>query len=345
MISFGLNYSSELGTVSNVTYIVFMCIMGAGCGCALLLLKPYDVIREDGSRASVPKEPSVITEFVAMLKIFLDWRVITLVPFWFSANCESISCVPSGFPSRKYPCSSSDCFPPLPDFYLYQQNTVNGKLFNIRTRSFNGAMYWLAQMFSSYLFGMFLDSKRLTRRQRGFGGYIFVTLFALMVWSGGLALQLRRAPTGHYYGLEELDLINSGTKYAGPMLLYFAYGAFDALWQTLTYWSLAYLAHESPAQAARYVGAFKSLEGVGATIASKLNTDDINYNLEFGLDWGFVMFGLICSIPFVLSMKDLPAHAGEDYITAGVDHNILKHADDDGGVEVITELEPKTTTA
>ncbi|KAF8861274.1 hypothetical protein BDZ45DRAFT_671870 [Acephala macrosclerotiorum] len=29
-------------------------------------------------------------------------------------------------------------------FYSYQQNSVNGKSFTLRTRSLNGALYWLA---------------------------------------------------------------------------------------------------------------------------------------------------------------------------------------------------------
>lgn len=65
-----------------------MCIMSAGCACALLLLKPYNVIREDGSRAGVAKKPNVVSEFKATLEIFWDWRVISLIPFWFSANCK-----------------------------------------------------------------------------------------------------------------------------------------------------------------------------------------------------------------------------------------------------------------
>ena len=129
-------------------------------------------------------------------------------------------------------------------------------------------------------------------------------LMAIIVWGGGLGLQLRRAPTGNYYQLREMDLIESGTKYAGPFLLYFAYGAFDAVWQTLCYWTLAYLADESPEQAARYVGAFKAFEAMGSAIASKVNSSGTNFNTEFGLNCGFLFLGWLCALPVVFRVKE-----------------------------------------
>lgn len=200
-------------------------------------------------------------------------------------------------------------------------------------------------MVASFAYGAFLDNKWMGRRKRGIWGYTIAGVFAMVVWGGGLALQLRRAPNSDYYGLQDTDIIDSGVKFVGPFFLYFFYGAFDAVWQTLIYWTLAYLSHESPEQAARYVGAFKAFEAMGSAIASKVNTDKINYNIEFGLDWGFTMFGLFCAIPFVLSMTDAPAHAGNDFVKVDEGHNVLKHVDDDGEVNVIGEVEVEAERA
>ncbi|KAJ5614496.1 hypothetical protein N7528_008150 [Penicillium herquei] len=284
MIAFGLNFNSTSGTVSDGTYIAFMCIMAAGCLCAFGLLKPYNVIREDKSRAAVERKPRVFAEFVATLKVLKDWRVVSLIPFWITANYA----------------------------YNYQQNTFNAKLFTIRTRSFNGAMYWFAQMISSYIFGLFLDNKYMNRRQRGIWGFVITAIISMIVWAGGLAAQLRRGPNSDYYPLNELDIVTSGGKFAGPFLLYFFYGTFDAIWQTLVYWTIGYLSHESPEQAARYVGAFKCMEAVGGAIASKVNSDKTNYNIEFAIDWSIVVFSLIWVIPFVWKIQDVPAHAGQE---------------------------------
>lgn len=172
-------------------------------------------------------------------------------------------------------------------------------------------MYWLAQMVSSYIFGLFLDNKYMNRRQRGIWGFVITAIISMVVWGGGLAAQLKRGPSGSYYGLNEMDLITSGPKYAGPFLLYFFYGSFDAIWQTLVYWTIGYLSHESPEQAARYVGAFKCAEAVGSAIASKVNSSKTNYNVEFAVDWAFVVFALVWVIPFVWSIQDVPAHSGQ----------------------------------
>ena len=88
IISFGMNFDSQSGTITDGTYIAFMCIMAAGCCCALFLLKPHNVIREDGTRAGVPTKPPVWHEFLATLKVLTRWEAIALIPFWFSANCK-----------------------------------------------------------------------------------------------------------------------------------------------------------------------------------------------------------------------------------------------------------------
>jgi hypothetical protein len=322
MISFGLNFSSKSGTVSDATYIAFMCIMAAGCICALALLNPYNVIREDNSRAAVSKKPGVWEEFVGLLKVLRDWRVMSLIPFWMAANCRS-SLLFASFPLPFYSILIHRI-----DAYNYQQNTYNAKLFTLRTRSFNGAMYWLAQMVSSYIFGLFLDNQYMNRRQRGLWGFTINALISMVVWGGGLAAQLKRGPSSDYYALNEMDLITSGGKYAGPFMLYFFYGSFDAIWQTLVYWTIGYLSHESPEQAARYVGAFKCAEAVGSAIASKVNSTKTNYNVEFAVDWAFIVFALVWVIPFVWSIEDAPAHAGQETVyVEGDEGKIGTHSD------------------
>jgi hypothetical protein len=283
--------------------------MAAGCLCALALLNPYNVIREDNSRAAVSKKPGVLEEFVGLLKVLRDWRVASLIPFWMAANCEFLPSLLLSFAPPFHSVLIHHI-----DAYNYQQNTYNAKLFTLRTRSFNGGMYWLAQMVSSYIFGLFLDNRYMNRRQRGLWGFAINALISMVVWGGGLAAQLKRGPNSDYYALNEMDLITSRGKYAGPFMLYFFYGSFDAIWQTLVYWTIGYLSHESPEQAARYVGAFKCAEAVGSAIASKVNSAKTNYNVEFAVDWAFVVLALVCAIPFVWSIEDAPAHAGHETV-------------------------------
>ena len=82
-------------------------------------------------------------------------------------------------------------------------------------------MYWLAQMVSCYIFGLFIDDKYMNRHQRGIWAFMITGIISMVVWGGGLAAQLKCGPNSSYYDLNEMDLIRSGPKYAGPFLLYF----------------------------------------------------------------------------------------------------------------------------
>ncbi|KAM3548761.1 hypothetical protein ARSEF4850_009231, partial [Beauveria asiatica] len=56
-------------------------------------------------------------------KVVLSWSHLCLYPMFFTANV----------------------------FYSYQQNNVNGSTLTLRTRSLNGALYWMAQMMGGLL--------------------------------------------------------------------------------------------------------------------------------------------------------------------------------------------------
>ena len=74
-------------------------------------------------------------------------------------------------------------------FYSYQQNQVNGETFNIRTRSLNGALYWIAQMFGGLLIGLLLDLPFLSRPNRARLGWVFLLVTGMAIWGGGYAFQ------------------------------------------------------------------------------------------------------------------------------------------------------------
>lgn len=64
---------------------------------------------------------------------------------------------------------------------------------------------------------------------------------------------------------------------------------------------------------------FKCAEAVGSAIASKVNSTKTNYNVELAVDWAFVVFALVWVIPFVRSIREVLAHAGQQtaYINKG----------------------------
>lgn len=309
-ISMGLNWNSKVGTVSNATYAVFISLMGAGWLCAALLLDANKVVRNDGSspHREEYRKANVIKSFLNILKIIPRKESLVMIPFFFMSNY----------------------------FYSYQQNSVNGRLFTLRTRSFNSAAYWLAQMFSALAYGFLLDKKRMSRRKRGFIAYLILLVLSLAIWGGGLALQLRSSPSGSYYRNNALDMIlgfkesaqgtnNEGSlAYAGPFVQYFVYGIFDALWQNLAYWIIGCFGNQDPDDEddlmARYVGLYKSMCGVGQSIAWKVNTviagsKAKNYNIEFGLNWGLCIFALLILAPIFLWIKEpIDSTSSEDTV-------------------------------
>jgi hypothetical protein len=118
-------------------------------------------------------------------------------------------------------------------FYPYQFNTFNLAAFNIRTRSLNNTMYWLAEIGGSYLAGYALDSTRIRRslRARIAAGTLFVLVF--VVWTGAYVWQ-RKESSVMQSSVAKKDFTDS--DYAGPMLLYLSFGFLAAVWQTCLYW-------------------------------------------------------------------------------------------------------------
>lgn len=216
MIPFILNYhrSAEAASVNDGTYIAFMCFMSAGALLTLTILPPSKVVRDDGSRATNIKYSSVSTESWEITKLFLNWKMLLIVPAAWASNF----------------------------FYTYQFNNVNGVMFNLRTRGLNNVFYWGAQMIGSVAIGYALDFSFKSRRWRGFLGVSVVAILGTAIWGGGLINQLHYS---HNDPPKKLDFKDSGKEYAGPFVLYFSYGLLDAMFQSLVYWVIGALADDS----------------------------------------------------------------------------------------------------
>ncbi|KAF8072264.1 major facilitator superfamily domain-containing protein [Lyophyllum atratum] len=285
-ISFGLNFHSKSGTVNDGTYGAFMAIMFIGWLLSIFIAPPHKVIREDGTRAGA-RPSGVSIGFVASLKneynkfvsALRDWRIWLLIPAFFCANF----------------------------FYSYQQNTVNGATFTLRARSLNGAMYWIAQMFGGIAIGFLLDLKYLTRPQRAILGYVFVLVTGFSIWGGGLAFQRWENATGKKQWLDFSD----GKTYVGPFWLYFWYGAFDAFWQSYCYWMMASLA-DSPHEAAKYVGLYKTFQATGGAVAWRINALKYPPITQLTINWALLGASLLIAIPAVLAITPSPVAAEID---------------------------------
>lgn len=215
LVPFILSYHRlDADSVNDKTYITFMCFMAAGAFLSFTILHPSYVVRDDGTRCTNIKYSNVSTETVEILKLFLNWKMLLIVPAAWASNF----------------------------FYTYQFNNVNGLMFNLRTRGLNNVFYWGAQMLGSIGTGYVFDFSFEGRRTRGFVGIGVVALLGTAICGGGLANQLN-------YSYDDppkrLDFKTSGHDFAGPFVLYFSYGLQDAIFQSMVYWVIGALADDS----------------------------------------------------------------------------------------------------
>ncbi|KAJ5826438.1 MFS transporter [Penicillium riverlandense] len=288
LASFGLNFHSTSGTVSDGTYVALLVIMAIGWLLGVFICPPA-AVRLEQLEATPESEKNWRRVAKLSVQTMGDWRVLCMLPLFFSANV----------------------------FYSYQQNVVNGLTFNIRTRSLNGALYWLAQMLGGLVMGLLLDMPWLTRPMRARVGWAFLSITGMAIWGGGYAFQKwfdHRTALGLQQDIDYTDSHQS----VGPMFLYIFYGAYDAFWQSFCYWLMGTRSN-SPAVAAILVGAYKTFQATGGAMAWRINALQKPAMAQFAMDWGLCMGSLVIAIPTVWTVtltSDATSAEGQDVLYA-----------------------------
>lgn len=259
LIPLGQNiHTTTAATVSDGTYAGFIVLMFLGAVLAVCLTNANSVVREDGSKVILMKNPSIKTEMIGLFYTLInDPWIVLLFPMFFASNI----------------------------FTTYQTNDMNAAFFNTRTRALNSLLYWLAQMIGATVFGYALDFPGIRRSLRA--RIALVALFALtfIIWGGGWAwqkMQLSRgdaATTNPNY--HPVDWADGGKLYIGPMFLYMAYGFYDACWQTCIYWFMGALSN-SGRKAANLAGFYKGIQSAGAAVFWRIDGLKKPYNTIFG---------------------------------------------------------------
>ncbi|KAF7149003.1 hypothetical protein RHSIM_Rhsim03G0217900 [Rhododendron simsii] len=282
LIPFILNYNrgEAAASVSDGTYLGFMVFMSIGTVLTLAILHPSKVVRDDGSSCTNIKYSSVSIEIVEILKLFLNWKMLLMVPAAWASNF----------------------------FYTYQFNNVNGVLFNLRTRGLNNVFYWGAQMFGSVMIGYLMDFSFKSRRMRGLAGIGVVALLGTGIWVGGLVNQLgysrNQMPT-------RLDFKDSGSAFAGPFILYFSYGLLDAMFQSMIYWVIGALADDSETLS-RYTGFYKGVQSAGGAVAWQVDVHKVPFLNQLIANWVMTTVSYPLLVVLVLlAVKDYHKVEGE----------------------------------
>ncbi|KAI8326374.1 MFS general substrate transporter [Martensiomyces pterosporus] len=259
VVLLGTNYNHE-GPLSDAAYAAFLAIEVCGSLCALVLAPPSKVERSDGSRVEIRKVDNIISDAIAIIKLFLDPWMLILIPMMFSSNF----------------------------YYSYQFGPYNGSLFTTRTKGFNNIWYWGAQMGTSFVFTRLLDRQSLSRKRRALYGVIITFCVVNAVWGGTLKMQNKythgasaAGPTDYPGGA--IDFKDT-KRAAGPCILYACMGMQDALWNNMAYWLLGTITNDAT-KLARYAGFYKAIQSLGAAVSWQLDAKNVGYRKQLITNW------------------------------------------------------------
>ncbi|KAJ6017775.1 hypothetical protein N7451_001154 [Penicillium sp. IBT 35674x] len=278
-------------TVSPGTYIGFIVLMAIGAVLALCLCNANDIVRPDGTRVILMKNPSWQSELMGLWETLrFEPFVILLFPMFFSSNW----------------------------FYVYQQNGMNSAHFDTRTKALNNLLYYLAQICAAAIWGVLLDVQSVKRSLRAKVTWAVLFVLTMAIWGGGYAYEktYTRATVGAA-DFQSTDWTSHG--YVGPMFLYIFYGFYDAAWQASIYWFMGALSN-SGRRSANYVGFYKGIQSVGAAIVNNLDARKLSYKKEFISNWVLLAASLVVAAPVIfLKIRD---HVDVEDDIAGTDETL-----------------------
>ncbi|KAF9138223.1 hypothetical protein BG015_002459 [Linnemannia schmuckeri] len=277
VIALAINFNvTEVQSLGDSTYIVFLVIMGVGTLTALSLAPASSVTHSNGDHIKVQEFPTWIGEIKAILKLFSEWKMVVLIPMFLSSNW----------------------------FYSYHFSTVNGRYFSIRTQSLNNILYWASQIGGSYSFARVLDYQGVNRRTRALWGLSIISTAFIATWVGGIFFQrtytIDMPKPNHDF--------KEGASYVGPLFLYMFYGLNDAAWQTYIYWMMGAMSNDATVLS-RYAGFYKCIQSCGAAISWRINAVRTPFMTELIIC--FALLGL--SVPGALFLASrIQDHSDED---------------------------------
>lgn len=265
--------ATEQDTVSAASYIGFIILTLCGAGLATTLVRTARIIRPDGSRVVIMRNPSWKTEIVGLWEtICSDAYIVLLFPMFFASNW----------------------------FYTYQFNVVNGAHFNTRTRSLNNLLYWLAQIVAALVFGYFLDLPSLRRSLRVKLAWSVLFVLTVGVWIGGYFDMIGTAGRKETLSPQFVAMDWKSPDYAAHVILYICYGFYDASWQTCVYYFIGSLTNNGR-KLANFAGFYKGLQSAGAAVVWHLDGIGMAFDVEFYVCWGLLGGSLLLAAPVIFA--------------------------------------------
>jgi len=136
---------------------------------------------------------------------------------------------------------------------IVEFNVYNGYLFDIKARSLNSLLYWVAQIVGSILMAFLFDRKSISRRTRAFLGWsvLFVLCMGVHIWGYFYQKDFKRPVDGVVDTFPKTSIGDS--SYAPKVILYIGFGLVDAMWQITVYWIMGAMSND-PRKLAHFTG-------------------------------------------------------------------------------------------
>lgn len=151
---FVLSIHSKEGGISIATFAVFISLMFCCALGAVFIVGPEKVQSANGAHVAPVRSTTWSSAFRGLAYcLHTHTRIITLFPMFFVSNY----------------------------YYPYIFNDMNLRVFNIRTRALNNALFWMMEIPGSLLTGLLLDQKSLARPARARLGFCLVSALTVAV--------------------------------------------------------------------------------------------------------------------------------------------------------------------
>ncbi|KAK7454451.1 hypothetical protein VKT23_011207 [Stygiomarasmius scandens] len=274
-VSLGQNIHSTSNSVGNGTYIGMVVLTAIGITLPIFMADPRKMVRTDGTKVSIPLQPSWKIQFYGLwVALMTDPMIILLFPMFFSSNW----------------------------FYTWQFSGFNGAIFNIRARALNNFLYWSSQIFGSILMSFILDLKRFRRRIRAFSSWITLLFMTFIIHTWAYFYQKEYTRDTYANDVQRIDIYEP--QYIGKALLYVLFGVFDAMWQSTIYWLMGAMSND-PAKLAYFTGFYKAIQSAGSAGIWAADADKIPYMNMFLSTWILLVASLVFALPMIyLRVKD-----------------------------------------
>lgn len=232
-----LNHSAEAkkkGKVNSNTYLVFIALQCAAAPVALLLSRPDQVQRSDGSRVQIEERKSFGAELKALWTIMKRRDILLLLPLFWAAYFNQYS----------------------GNFQTYY--------FGVRARALIGFVSNFGTLLSSQLMSTLLDYKGLRIKKRLEIGFWFVLGLHLLAWIYGWVVQEKYTANPPSWDWEDAGFVEG----------FFVLLLWDFARQALQNWLYYFLATKTNniSELSRFSGILRGQESFAQAISFGLNT-------------------------------------------------------------------------